>query len=309
MAAQPSRRPRQAPPTTGRPSLTMARAVVLGATGHIGAHVVRALLTENHQVRAAFRSERFLSVIDEAAAGRSIERVRVDLDSMQGIGQALDGCEWVFHAAAYYPPLIGGRRRAVARGVESTRRLIDHLHSIRPGRVVFTSSAATLEEGGPNRLYAAVKRAIEQEMLRASAAGLPVVIVNPSVCLGEYDAHRFSGRLVLLAAKYPWLFSCNGAFNAIYTGDVGAAQVRAAEQGRIGQRYVLSSRHITLRDFAALVARQTGKQPPRWRLPWMPHASEPLDGTAAARELALPQTPIEEAIRRALAWFRKNSYL
>jgi len=71
----------------------------------------------------------------------------------------------------------------------------------------------------------------------------------------------------------------------------------------------LTCRHITLRDFARLVAQAVGKQPPRWHIPWMAHPSHPLDATTAVRELALPQTPIEEAIRRALHWFRCYGYL
>jgi len=281
------------------------RAVVLGATGHIGAHIVRALLADGHRVRAAYRSTRFLSVLD----GLSIERVRVDLDTLQGLAEALEGCDWVFHAAGYYPPLFGRRRHAVAQGVEATRRLIDALHRARPHRIVFTSSAATLQGGGPRPLYAAVKRAMEHEMVGACATGLPAVIVNPSVCLGEYDAHRFSGRLILVCAKHPWLFSMDGAFNAIYTGDVGVGHVRAAERGRVGERYALTSRHISLRAFAELVARATGAKPARWRLPWRVHPSQPLDGAMAIRELSVPQTPIEEAVRRAVDWFRRVGYL
>ena len=56
----------------------MARALVFGATGHIGSHIVRTLLNEGHAVRAAYRTARFLSLLD----GLPIERVRVDLDTL-----------------------------------------------------------------------------------------------------------------------------------------------------------------------------------------------------------------------------------
>ncbi|MBI4341200.1 MAG: NAD-dependent epimerase/dehydratase family protein [Candidatus Omnitrophica bacterium] len=281
------------------------QALVLGATGHIGAHVVRALLAEGHSVRAAYRSGRFLHVID----GLPVERVRVDLDTLEGLPHALEGCEWVFQAAGYYPRLFGRPREAIARGVETTRRLIEHLRRAHPQRIVFTSSAATIEGRGPNSLYVHVKLAMEQEMARAAGEGLPVVIVNPSVCLGEYDAHRFSGRLILVCARYPLLFSFDGAFNAIYTGDVGVGLLRAAQRGRLGERYAMTTRHIALREFAALVAEAMGRRPPRWRLPWQVRSSWPLDGRVAIRELGLPQTPVEEAIRRAVAWFRSQGDL
>jgi nucleoside-diphosphate-sugar epimerase len=73
----------------------MARALVLGATGHIGAHVVRALLAGRHTVLAAYRSDRYLDVLD----GLPIERVRLDLETPGALGRAASGCDWVFHAA------------------------------------------------------------------------------------------------------------------------------------------------------------------------------------------------------------------
>lgn len=283
----------------------MARALVLGATGHIGAHIVRALLAEGHAVRAAYRRDRYLHVLDQLP----VERCRVDVESLEGLPQALDGCGWIFHAAGYYPRLFAGRRHAVARGVEGVRRLIEACARAGPQRVVFTSSAATIEGRGPTPLYARVKRAMEAEIQRAAAQGLPAVIVNPSVCLGEYDAHAFSGQLILLCARFPALFTGGGTFNAIYTGDVGVGHVRAAERGRIGERYPMTCRQVAWREFAAMVTQAAGARPPRWRAPWTVHRAHPLDGSKALRELSLPETPIEEAVRRAVAWFRSRGML
>ena len=179
---------------------------------------------------------------------------------------------------------------------------------------------------------------MEQEVLRAAGAGLPVVVVNPSVCLGEYDAHLFSGRLILAFAKSRLPCYLAHQFNAVYTGDVGVGHVRAAERGRLGERYLLTCRNLTLKEFATLVAELAGVAPPKWPVPyrvvlaaswatelvaWVTR-TEPLlprqavysartgqrlDGSKAVRELDLPQTPIEDAIRRALGWFRAHGYL
>ena len=336
----------------------MARALVLGATGHIGAHVVRALLAEGHQVRAAYRREQFLPVIE----GLPIERVRVDLDSLEGLDAALDECGWVFHAAGYYPRFRTPRAPAIEQGAATTRRLLERLRRPSITRVVFTSSAATIRRV-PGRdateddaepwpglrqgfgrqaptewrpVYSAVKIAMEQEALRAAAEGLPLIVVNPSVCIGEYDAHAFSGLAVLAFAKHRIPAYVDHVWNVVYTGDVGLGQVRAAERGRIGERYLLTGANISLREFAALVARASGVPPPRLRLPyravvaaaWISELAawltrtEPLlprqtvyaarvdqrlDGTKARRELGLPQTSVEDAVARAVAWFRDHS--
>jgi dihydroflavonol-4-reductase len=179
---------------------------------------------------------------------------------------------------------------------------------------------------------------MEHEALRWVQDGLPVVVVNPSLCVGEYDAHRFSGRAVLAFAKYRLPVYLEHHFNAVYTGDVGVGHVRAAQQGRVGTRYLLTGRNVSLKEFADLVARIAGVPAPRWRLPcaaavaiaalselialatrtepFLPrqavqtrHGGQRLDGTKAVRELGVPQTPIEDAIRRALTWFRQQGIL
>ena len=323
---------------------------MLGATGHIGAHVVRALLAEGHEVRAAYRTPRFLTVLE----GLSVERVRVDLDTLDGVREALDGREWVFHAGGFYPGFRNRREDAIEHGIVSTRRLLGQVRQARPSRVVFTSSAATIRKvpgryaderdaeawplSGWRPLYSTVKIAMEQEVLRAFQEGLPVVIVNPSLCIGEFDAHPFSGRAVLVYAKHHLPVYVDHAFNAVYTGDVGVGHLRAAERGRLGERYLLTGRTVTLKEFAAQVAALSSVTPPRWRLPyasvlmaaalaeclgWLTRteplltrqvvhslrAEQLLDGTKAVTELSVPQTPLEEAIRRALAWFTDNNYL
>ncbi|MBI2104463.1 MAG: NAD-dependent epimerase/dehydratase family protein [Candidatus Omnitrophica bacterium] len=255
----------------------------------------------------------------------------------------------MFHAAGYYPRFRERRKEAIERGLRSTRRLLEQLRRMGPARIVFTSSAATIRRvpGRPateadaepwppaewRPLYATVKLAMEHEVLEACRGGLPAVVVNPSLCVGEYDARPFSGRAVLAFARPGIPVYVRHTFNAVYTGDVAIGHLRAAERGRLGERYLLVGRNVTLREFATLVARAADVCPPRWRVPyglvWAAAVSteaaawlartEPLlprgavhslrmgqllDGTKALRELALPQTPLEEAIRRALAWFK-----
>ena len=225
--------------------------------------------------------------------------------------------------------------------------------SARVTRLVYTSSAATIHPL-PDRLstesdadadppsswrplYATVKIAMEHEVLRAIRDGLAAVIVNPSICLGEYDARPFSGRLLLLFANRRCPFRLTHGVNLVYTGDVALGHVVAAERGAIGQRYLLCAHNVTLDSFADLVASTAGVPPPRWPAPaalqtaaaLSCEAAAALTGTEplicrrtlaqmrlgqrlsnekAARELGLPVTSLEETIRRSLAWFRQYGY-
>lgn len=327
----------------------MARALVLGATGHIGAHIVRALLADGHEVRAAYRRDRYLSVLE----GLTIARVRVDLEAPETLRAAATGCDWVFHAAGYYPPFGANARTAIARGIESTRRALEALRAAGVSRIVFTSSAAVvrhppgrdateedLEASPPSpgrTVYAQVKIAMDHEARRAADGGLPVVLVNPSVCFGEYDARPFSGLIILAYAKWRMPWYLDHRLNAVYTGDVGIGHVQAAARGRIGQRYLLTGETWHTRDLARLIAEEAGVAAPRWRLPLgaaeaasrvshlfaaitrtrplipqdavcSARTDQLLDGGKARRELGMPQTPIREAVRQAVGWFRQHGY-
>ena len=328
----------------------MAQALVLGATGHIGAHVVRALLAEGHGVRAAYRNEKYIGVLQ----GLEVERVRVDLDRPEQLDRALQGCSWVFHAAGYYPSNREPRERAIQTGIESTRRILRQIRDAGAKRIVFTSSAATIRAAAGKaadeedaevwplthwrHLYSTVKIAMEQEALAAARAGAPIVIVNPSLCIGEYDAHAFSGRSVLAFARYRLPFYTETSFNVVYTGDVGVGHVRAAERGRTGERYLLAGRNVTLKEFGTIVTRELKLPPPRWPVPyaglylaacvleWSGRLTgrQPLftreevrrvrggyrlDNSKAVRELGLPQTPPEVAVQRAVQWFQQQGLL
>ena len=272
----------------------------------------------------------------------------------ESLRDLLEGCEWIFHAAGYYPPFRERRERAIERAIDSTRRILGEFRRAPAAKVVFTSSAATIravpggqaneesEEPWPltewRPLYSSVKIAMEQEALRFCREGDPIVIVNPSICIGEYDARPFSGRVVLAFSKYKVPWTVETSFNVVYTGDVGVGHLRAAEKGRCGQRYLLAGHNVSLQEFAELVARLAGVRPPRWKIPYSAalfgartmglyarftrtqplvtiqevrrvRGGYSLDGSKAIRELGCLKTPIEEAVRRALLWFKENGFL
>lgn len=328
----------------------MKSALVLGATGHIGSHIVRELLKSGYRVRCAYRNPQYLYLLESLP----VEICRVDLESLEGLRDALTGCKLIFHAAGYYPDFTADRDSSVAMGRSLTVKLFEEFERAQPERVVFTSSASTLpriehRQATENDfmqwppppdypVYATVKLAMEQEALNACRRGLPVVVTNPSVCIGEYDAHSFSGQSVLAFARKKLPAVTQHRFNVIYTGDVGRGHVLAAEKGRLGERYILSNEDVVLEDWARLVASKAGVAPPRFKVPhsiaWLAacvseagcfmlrkkplltrqavsfgRRGQRLNGEKARAELGLELTPIEIAVERSIEWFRQNGYL
>jgi len=172
-----------------------------------------------------------------------------------------------------------------------------------------------------------------------AAQGLPVVIVNPSTPIGERDIKPTpTGQLIVdfLNGRLPAYVDTG--LNLVDVRDVAAGHLAAAERGRPGERYILGNRNMTLKEILQALAGLTGLPAPSVRLPhWVPLSAAAVaegvarvtgkaprvslesvrmsthrmffDASRAVRELGLPQTPVEEPLGRAVAWFREKGYV
>ena len=112
-------------------------------------------------------------------------------------------------------------------------------------------------------------------------SGFPVVIVNPTAPVGPGDAKPTpTGKLIVdfLNGRMP-AFVDTG-LNLVGVEDCAAGHLLAAEKGRIGERYILGARNMTLQEILCTLARIAGMAAPRFRLP---HAvGRPRSGAPAA---------------------------
>jgi dihydroflavonol-4-reductase len=182
------------------------------------------------------------------------------------------------------------------------------------------------------------KHAAQQAVLGAVAErGLPAVVVNPTFMVGPYGDSRGSSSLLLLLAGGRIPRVPPGGRNFVSTRDVAAATANALELGRAGECYILGHENLTYREafvrFCAVLGVRPPERPaPAWALraaglaqslgaaltrrpPALPYAAALMtcdpcyyDCSKAIRELALPQTPIEEAAAEAWKWLSGRSH-
>jgi dihydroflavonol-4-reductase len=323
--------------------------LVTGATGFIGANVVRALLEAGMAVRALVRRGSDRRNLD----GLAVEVVYGDLRDVASLRQALRGCQTLYHVAAHYSLWTPRPEEVYAINVEGTTNLLQTALDLGMEKVVYTSSVATIAlpaDGMPGDetvslpLAAAVghykrsKILAEQRALALCQQGLPLVVVNPTAPIGPWDIKPTpTGQIVVdfLRRKMPAYLDTG--LNLVDVRDVACGHLLAAQHGKIGERYILGCHNMSLREILHMLARVSGLPAPRLRMPYgvalaAGYASEwvarwtrkpplvPLVGVKmarhpmyfsaqkAVRELGLPQSPVDRALRQAVAWFRQHGY-
>jgi dihydroflavonol-4-reductase len=250
------------------------RALVTGAAGFIGSHVVAALLASGAEVRGFDRR----TPAELPAGAEFVPGELLDRDALR---QALAGCDAVFHLAALYSY---SRRDADAMeqiNVEGTRALIEEAGT---RRIVHTASCATcgpvagraateLDAPAAWELrvpYKRTKIAGERLALDAAARGANIVVVNPTTPVGPGDRRPTpTGKMVAdVAAGRARGYLARGALNIVAVEDVARGHLLAFEYGRAGQRYLLGGENLSMREVFGAICGAVGRRAPSLALPW-----------------------------------------
>ena len=327
------------------------KVLVTGATGFIGANLVRELIKLDYQVRALVREGSNKKNID----GLYIDVVTGDLRDKESLNRALEDCEVLFHVAASYTFWSPRPEDIYETNVTGTENILSAAFEKGIKKVVYTSTESTVGvskkkgfgtedmEMNPEDLSGAYKKSkyqAERLVFRMCHDGLPAVIVNPTMPVGPYDIKPTpSGRTIVdfLNSKMPAYV--NTGLNIIDVEDVAKGHILALEKGRIGERYILGNRNLTLKEIFDILERISGIRAPGMRIPiWFAllvayidefisgillrkQPKVPLAGVKASRkfrhfdcskavnELGLPQTPVEESFKKAMKWFTDNGYI
>jgi dihydroflavonol-4-reductase len=322
---------------------------VTGGTGFIGGHLVRALLARGATVRCLVRPGSRLTVAgatavegdlgDRAFLGRALAGCELLFHC------AADYRLHVPDPRSMYRTNVQGTEAILAAAGDAGVRRVVHTSSVatlvRPhgdgGAPATEASVAAL--GDMIGHYKRSKLLAEGVALAWAARGLPVVIVNPSTPVGDLDTKPTpTGRLVVDFLNRRMPAYVDTGLNLIDVRDVAEGHLLAAERGRPGERYILGHRNMTLREVLEALARIARLPAPGVRLPhWIPLAMAALeapwarltgrapripidgvrmsrhtmyvDGSRAVRELGVPQTAVEEALARAVGWFRAEGYV
>lgn len=323
--------------------------LITGATGFVGSHVARQLVAAGESVRALARPNSRRKALD----GVAVEWMESDLREERSLDRALRDVQRVYHVAADYRLWAKRPQDIYENNVTGTKNLLAAALRARVERFVYTSTVATIAvprgaalPDESNRAsvdemvgnYKKSKLLAEQEALRAAHEGLPVVIVNPTTPIGPGDWKPTpTGRIILdfLLGRMPAYVDTG--LNFVAVEDVARGHLLAAERGKIGERYLLGGKNMTLKELLDTLAKITGLTAPTRRIPhgvallaaygdalfsraFGREPRIPVEGVRIARhkmfvndakarkKLGYDSTPVEAALERAVNWYCENGY-
>jgi dihydroflavonol-4-reductase len=260
---------------------------VTGATGHIGANLVRALLKEGRTVRALVHKNH------RGIDGLDVEIVEADVTEPHSLNKAFAGVDVVYHLAAVISLSMSDWPTVEAVNVIGTRNVVQACLDCGVRRLIHFSSIHALvqepmatpvdelrplvdSQGCPP--YDRSKAASEREIRQGIERGLDAVLLNPTAVIGPNDfqlSHFGEVLLAMARGKLPALVE--GGFNWVDVRDVVDGALRAQEQAPPGAKYLLSGNWATVRKMAELTEEILGVPSPHFICPtWLARSSAPM---------------------------------
>ncbi len=252
------------------------QALVTGATGFIGSHLVRALKTGGWDVRV-FVHETPLADVS------GLESWVGDIRDAAVLEKAMAGVDVVFHLAAAVGSVVREPHAFREVNLEGSRVLLAAARKAGVGRVVHFSSIGVLgavKAGetaaedylpAPKTLYDKTKFAAEEAARLAAANGLDVVIIRPGWVYGPGDRRTYKFIRAVCKRKFALVRGAPGSQTPVYIDDLIAGTLLVAAKGKPGSVYHLAGNEIlTADEMARAVASACGVGSPRLKLPKWP---------------------------------------
>ncbi len=322
--------------------------LVIGASGFLGSHVTRELVAQGRPVRILVREHSDTRGTD----GLDIQRLRGSVFDPAVLSAALQGVDTVYYCVLDPRSWLRDTRPLWETNVHRLPAVLDLAARFPLRKFVYTSSLVTigLRQDGPAceadafnwadqaPEYVLTRVAGERCALeRARANGLPLVVCNVANTFGPGDyAPTAHGQMLRDAASGRLPIYYDGGLVCVGIIDAARGMILAVERGRVGERYILSERYLSLRELFTLAARAAGREPRHVRLPYplmqaLAHGLEAitrplgldnrmapsslrltrlitgLDNRKAREELGWQPGSIEEAVMQAVAFYQTQA--
>ena len=264
---------------------------VTGASGHLGANLVRELLDRGYRVVALIRQS------SPALEGLDVVKVHGDILDPASLRRAFAGVGQVYHLAAHISIESGDKDKLQRINVDGTRHVLEacqvtgvstliHFSSIHAlelepmDRPVSEDNPLLGEQRGHGADYDYSKARADRLVRQNHSEALGTRIIYPTAVLGpnDFKLSLFGQAIIKMATgRLPALVA--GGFDWVDARDVAWGAVEAAEKGNDRDRFLLSGHYLSLSDVAAVISELTGVSAPAYTCPaWLAGHFAPLMG-------------------------------
>ena len=321
--------------------------LVTGASGHVGANLVRELIKEKRIVRALIRKDR------RGVEGLEVETVEGNILDYPSLLQAVTGSEVVFHLAASISIVgdksgqvrltnVEGTRNVVQACLETGVRRLVHfssIHAYSPFPLDQTVDVNSQPADKRSPIYDQTKAESNKIVLAAVKEGLDAVIIAPTGILGPNDFKLSRMGAVLIKLYKQKLFGLvDGGYNWVDVRDVVRGALFAEKNAKSGSQYILSGEWCSIPKLAEHVQEMFGVQAPRFVAPmWLGKLAAPfaefysiiakkephftpealvtlqshclICRKKAEEELGYRSRPLKQSIEETIQWYEKMGML
>ncbi len=321
--------------------------LVTGASGHIGANLIRSLLHDGHDVRVLMHRSH------EAINGLPVEIAHGDVRDIDSLMQACQGMDVVYHLAAVVSIGMGNRHEIESINVQGPRNIVESCLKNNVRRLVHFSSIHALEQKPLDKPLDETREAVkapcppydlskalgEIEIQKGIERGLNAIIIRPTAVIGPHDYRlSHSGQAILAIARGKLPALVNGGFDWVDVRDVVNGAMQAEKIALPGSRYLFSGHWASLAEIACIIAEYTGTSLPFFTSPvWLAefctplvasyarlrgerplytraalravHSNKHISHAKAHHELGYDPRPIRNTIHATLEWFEESGRL
>lgn len=250
---------------------------ITGATGYVGEQLARKLANEGNIVHLLVRQKpKAQKIFPDDTLYKIFEG---DILEPEKINKAMEGCQEVYHLAAYAKVWDKDPHAFVKMNVEGTKNILDSCIVQKTEKVVITSTAGVLgpsvsgemvDENAQSAVpysteYEKTKALAEEEAKKYLDKGLSIVTLNPTRIYGAGQRSQ-SNAVTMLLEKYwqgKWrIMPGDGKRigNYVYIDDVIEGHLVAMKKGKVGERYILGGENVSYKELFDLFGEVTGKK-------------------------------------------------
>ncbi len=249
--------------------LTGKKIFITGATGLVGAYLIKQLIRQNKNIKALYRTEIPYN-------SPNVEWIQGDIFDTVLLEEILNDVDEVYHCAAKVSFNPKHKKELFKTNVEGTANIVNaclntgvkkllHVSSVSAlGRLrenVIVNEAMQWSEETNNSRYGESKYLAEMEVWRGIAEGLNAVIINPTIILGAGDWNKGSSEIFKTVYKeFPYY--TEGVTGFVDANDVAIIMIELMNSDISGERFIVSAENISYKNLFAMIAEAFNKKPP-----------------------------------------------